>query len=751
MTPTRKAGRFAVKIARTSRSWWQRMRAWAARHPVLVKRVGIAALFIFSIGAGAAFGTWQAICRDCPSIAQIYVWEPIRATKVFAHDGQLVSEIYLERRTPVDIASLPPHVPKAFVAIEDKRFYKHGGFDVQGILRAMRNLLLRVFLRMDVYGGGSTITQQLARHMFTQEIGFERRPTRKLKEIKVSMELEDVYNKDQILAAYINQVHYGHGWYGIETAAQHYFGKPAIEINPAEAALLAAVINAPSRYDPFNKPSRAMQRRNTVLNLMERQGYLSKDDAERWKKTPLPDAPKVAGSARLAPYFEEWVRIQLDNQFGSELYRAGLRVHTTLDVDLQRAAQMVMDSGWARIEKVPGYRHPKYADAAGRSSAKDNQTPYLQGMFIAMDPKTGDVRAMVGGRDFKDSKFNRATQALRQPGSVFKPFVMTAAIASGIPITHIVVDSPFSMPQVDGTIWAPDNFDPDFRGPINLRETLRYSVNVPTVKLGLEVGLESVVQYARRLGIRTSVPAFPAVSIGAADVIPMQVAEAYSVFATTGFRPTARAVTKVEDAEGRVLWERKPQVEQVLDSTTAALVRDLMRTVVDRGTGYSARDPGQGNLPYDIPAAGKTGTTNDYTNIWFVGYTPNLLAAVWFGFDRPQRIIGNASGGVYVAPVWGRFMRMAYYGEGAKVAKPEDWVWPSGITTRRIDRTTGKLASEFCPLDLVDDEYFAAGTEPTDTCEKHAPPLGTPVRPATRDTMHPPGRDTTRESVRPPR
>jgi penicillin-binding protein 1A len=232
----------------------------------------------------------------------------------------------------------------------------------------------------------------------------------------------------------------------------------------------------------------------------------------------------------------------------------------------------------------------------------------------------------------------------------------------------------------------------------------------------------------------------------------MQVAGAYSVFATTGFRPTARAVTRVEDAEGRVLWERKPQVEQVLDSTTAALVRDLMRTVVDRGTGYSARDPGQGNLPYEIPAAGKTGTTNDNTNIWFVGFTPNLLAAVWFGFDRPQRILGNASGGVYVAPVWGRFMRMAYYGEGAKVAKPEDWVWPSGITTRRIDRTTGKLASEFCPLDLVDDEYFAAGTEPTDTCEKHGPPLGTPVRPPVRDTARDttrlPARDTARNTTR---
>jgi 1A family penicillin-binding protein len=749
-----KAGRYAVKIARGSRTVRDRLRAWAARHPVLVRRAAIAALVLVSVGTGVAAGTWRAVCRDCPSIAQIYVWEPIRATKIFAHDGRLVTEISLERRTPVDIASLPSYVPKAFVSIEDKRFYKHGGFDVQGILRAFRNGFLRVFFGMNLYGGGSTITQQLARHMFTEEIGFERRGAaglqRKLRELKVALELEDVYSKDQILAAYINQVNYGHGWFGIETAAQHYFGKPAVELNQAEAALLAAVINAPSRYDPFNQPERALRRRNTVLGLMARQGYITREQAEEWKQAPLPDAPKGTDVARLAPYYVEWVRVQLDDQFGSDLYRAGLRVHTTLDLDLQRAAQMVMDSGWARLEAVPGYRHPKYKEAAARSGRSDNQTPYLQGMFIAMEPQTGDVRALIGGRDFNQSKFNRATQALRQPGSVFKPFVMTAALAAGIPISHVVVDSPFSMPQVDGTIWAPENFDPDYRGPINLRETLKHSVNIPTIKLGLEVGLESVVQYARRMGIRTPIPPFPAVSIGAAEVIPLQVAEAYSVFATTGYRPSARAVTKVEDAQGRVLWERKPQVEQVLDSTIAALVRDMMRTVVDNGTGYSARNPEQGNLPYEIPAAGKTGTTNDYTNIWFVGFTPNLLAAIWFGFDRPQRIIGNASGGVFVAPWWGRFMRMAYYGEGAKVDKPVDgdWVWPSGISSKRIDRSTGKLATEYCPLDLVYDEYFAAGTEPTDACDKHTPLLGTPTRPGIRDTVPRAGRDTANRRIR---
>jgi penicillin-binding protein 1A len=729
--------KFRVKISTLS-TRRERVRAWLRRHPRLVRMTAFVLFGGFALVAGLVAGTWQSVCRDCPSIAQIYVWEPVRATKILDHEGTLVTELYQERRTPVDIASLPPYVPHAFVSIEDKRFYKHNGFDLMGMARAARNLVLR----FGVHGGGSTITQQLARHMFTENIGFERRLlrgalTRKLKELKVARELENVYSKDQILAAYINQVNYGHGWFGIETAAQHFYGKPAVELNPAEAALLAAVINLPSAYDPFAHPERALRRRNLVLQQMAKQKYLTDAEAKQWSETPLPESPKGGDEARLAPYFVEWVRNQLDQRFGSQLYRSGLRVYTTLDVDLQRAAQEAMDSGFVRIERVPSFRHPKYADVIAQKDRKqDNQTLYLQGLFIALDPQNGEVRALVGGRDFKDSKFNRATQALRQPGSVFKPFVMTAAVAGGIPVSHMQVDSPFSMPNVDGTLWEPENYDPDYRGAINMRETLKHSVNIPTIKLGLEVGMESVVQYARRMGIRTQLPPFPAVSIGAADVYAMQVAEAYSVFATTGYRPTVRAILRVEDAQGRVLVpESKPQVEQVLDSATTAIVRDLLRDALDHGTGYPARDPGQGNLPYEIPAAGKTGTTNDNTNIWYAGFTPNLVGVVWFGFDRPRKILPSASGGVYAAPVWGRFMRAAYYGEGAKVPRPADWQWPSTVTTRRIDRTTGKLANEFCPLDVVYDEVFTKGSEPTETCDKHGPAKITPPVPP-RDTLH---------------
>jgi membrane carboxypeptidase/penicillin-binding protein len=342
---------------------------------------------------------------------------------------------------------------------------------------------------------------------------------------------------------------------------------------------------------------------------------------------------------------------------------------------------------------------------------------------------TGAIRALIGGRDFKHSKFNRATQALRQPGSVFKPFVMATAIASGIPVTHTLVDEPFSMEQVDGTVWSPKNFDPDFRGPINLRETLKFSVNIPTIKLALEVGMEPIVQQAHRMGITTAIPPYPATAIGAADMIPLQVAEAYSTFATNGVRAKPFAITRVEDEEGRVIFETRPERVVALDSTTNAIVRDLMREVVDHGTGYPVRDPAQGNLPYEIAAGGKTGTNNDATDIWFAGYTPNLVAIVWYGFDKPQKIVAGAAGGIYAAPVWGQFMRSVYYGSKPLLPKPAPWALPATVVVRRVDRATGQLAGPACPGNLIRNELFAVGSEPTEMCELHGPNLlGQPVR-----------------------
>lgn len=702
-------------------------------HPRITATVVIVLLALVALGGGLALGSWRNACYDCPSIAQIHVWEPTQSTKILSHDGQLIAELGQERRTAVALDALPAYVAQAFVAVEDRRFYEHNGFDMRGIARAVVGLILN----QRIVGGGSTITQQLARNMFVQ-LGFEQRFSRKLKELKVALELEQAYSKDQILEAYINQVNYGRGHYGIESASQWFFGKPASAIDPAEAALLAAVINLPEHYSPFRHPERALQRRNMILDLMRQQGYLGPAEAERWKQTPLPEEPHTTGEGEIAPYFVEWVRGLLDDRYGSDLYRKGYRIYTTLDLEMQKRAKEAMERGWTYIEGQPGYRHPTYAESMSQKAAESfSETPYLQGMFLAMDARTGEVRAMIGGRDFEDSKFNRATQARRQPGSVFKPFVYTAAIANRIPASHIIYDAPY-VEEVGDTIWSPRNFGGTFAGPVTLREALRRSINVVAVKLGKEVGIETVAQTARRLGIETDIPRVPATSIGAASVIPLQMLEAYSAFANQGVRVHPRTILRVEDADGNVLWQTEPEQDTVLDPNTATIVTDMLRDVVDRGTAYSAirgPDPNNRILPYEIPAAGKTGTTNDYSDVWFVGFTPDLLAAVWFGFDTPKRIMVNATGGGHAAPVWGQFMRSVYVSESDSVPPllppPEPWTIPETLTAVEIDAETGKLATEWCPMDRsrVYTEYFIPGTEPTEACEMDPGGLfGAPIR-----------------------
>jgi penicillin-binding protein 1A len=719
----------------------RRMHNWLAAHPRVVAGAALGVAALSSLGAGLGIGVWNSVCRDCPSIAQIYVWEPKQSTKLFDRDGKLIAELFEERRTPVDISTLPRHVTQAFIAVEDRNFYNHDGFSVRGLLRAvvvrlpgMGSLLNRRA------GGGSTITQQLARNMFEEGIGFERRLldgglTRKLRELKVARQIEQVYSKDEILQAYINQVNYGHGWRGIETASQHYFGKPAVDLDPAEAAMLAAAVNAPGRYSPFINPDATLRRRNLVLTLMEDQRFLAETDADRWKQEPLPETRHGTEVGQIAPYFVEWVRTTLEARYGHSLYSAGLRVFTSLDLEMQRAAQAAMDSGWARIERTPGYRHPTYAATiADRNRRESPETPYLQGMFVALDPETGEVRALVGGRDFSDSKFNRATQALRQPGSTFKPFVYYSAIHNGVPASQILYDAPLVIDMPDGSTYSPRNYDPDFRGALTMRDALKFSVNTVTVRLGMDIGLETVAQTAREFGLRTPVYPYPSMPIGAADVIPMQLAEAYTVFANGGSRARARPILRVEDASGRVLWEPQPDVEQVANPLAIAITRDLLQTALNNGTGYPARNPAEGGLPYSVPAAGKTGTTNDATDVWFAGFTPNLLGVVWFGFDRPKRIMGNAAGGRLAAPVWGRFMRDVYGGETPEVETPPAWSWPEGITARSIDRETGLLANEWCQTQTAT-EYFIAGTEPSEACSPYRGGLfGAPIRGLLQDT-----------------
>ena len=692
----------------------------------------LSTVLFLGLGAGAAWGTWQNVCADCPSIAEIRTFEPQQASKLYSHDGRLLAELGIESRTPVSINALPEYVSQAFVAVEDKRFYSHSGIDLRGFTRAV----VGVLTGQSGTGGGSTITQQLARNMFETSVDARIRSgwgvvVRKIKELQVAFALERAYTKDQILEAYINEINYAHGWYGIQTASRNYFGKNATGLNPAEAALLAGIINLPEYYSPIRNPENAERRRRLVLRRMVDQGIIPSADFERYANAPIPTERAVDGGT-IAPYFVEHVRQILQDRFGSQLYTAGYNIYTTLDLRMQRAAEKSMEDGWDGIEARPGFRHityQAYQDSLAAGVVLPDSVKYVEGLFVALDPWTGSIRAMIGGRDFGISKFNRATQALRQAGSGFKPFVYTAAINSRIPPTYVVLDGPFMVPQLDGTEWRPSNYDREFLGPMTIRTGLMKSQNMIAIKLADEIGLESVAQTARRMGIRSEIERYHSTAIGAVEVIPLQMAEAYSTFANLGTKVKPFPILRVEDAAGRILWDPQPERTEVLDPLVARIMISMLEGVVAGGTGYNAirYEYGPVALPYEVAAGGKTGTTNDGTDIWFNGFTPNLLATVWFGMDLPQEIWPNATGAGAPAPVWGNFLKRVYYGDPDAldpelrepvIPIPEPWAISDGLVTRLIDASTGKLASQWCPQDEQRLEMFLPGTEPMEYCDR---------------------------------
>jgi len=690
-------------------------RFWRSR-PRLARATGLSVTFVFAFIAGLAYAAWALICRGgaCPSIQVLDEWTPQQTSKLYAADGRFIAEIGLERRTLVKLNEIPKHVRDAFVITEDKRFYDHAGIDwVRVAGAAGRNVLSGSYAQ-----GFSTITMQLARNVFPERISREKTLTRKLKEAKVARQIEAKYPKAKILELYLNQIYLGNGAYGVETASQRYFGKSVRDLNLAEAATLASLPKAPERYNPRKYPERAIQRRNTVVELMRRERIVNQADANLARAFPLQLARREE-AGDMAPYFVEWVRRQLDDQFGSKLYRDGLRVFTTLDMDMQSAAERALERQLKAVEssKYARYRHMTYekylAQAATNENGETANSPYLQGAFIAMDPRNGAIRAMIGGRDFDDSKFNRATQALRQPGSTFKPIVYAAAVRNGRPPSYIVQDEPIMVPEMGGEDWTPQNYDGRFEGPMPMRRALYMSRNLATVALGMELGEGTVIDMARGFGLTTPIPPYPSIHLGAAVVYPLELVAAYSAFATLGVRAQPNAILRVENARGDVLWEPTATRTEVLSREEAWLMMDMMRDVVRRGTAYSAVW-GSG---FRVPAAGKTGTTNDGTDVWYIGYTPDLVAGVWMGLDRPAKIQSNAQGGILAAPAWTAFMTEVYQ----KKPAPPDWPRPEGLLVREVDRSTGLLQNPFCPRELVSTEFFIPGTEPVRECDVHSP------------------------------
>ena len=694
-------------MARSSKRPRGKARTRTRRQTVL-RVLGIVCAIGLAIGmAGVAYLWPRCQGADCPSVAALREYTPPQASRVFDARNRLVAHLAPERRIVVPLDRSRANVSGAFLAVEDKRFYRHRGIDYRRFFGA----LARDIKDLSWSQGFSTVTMQLARNVFPQHLKREKTLRRKAWEVVLARQIEKEFSKDQILEMYLNQIYLGGGLHGVEAAAQGYFGKSATRLTDAEAATLAAIPRNPSFYDPRRNPTVVIQRRNLVLGLMEDAGVIDRADADAAREAPLGLAPPAEARGR-APYFIAAVRRELRERFGADADQQGLKVYTSLDTDLQAAAEQALV---AQIRAVERGAHGRFRGSSCSGARVANPDRCLQGLFVALDPGDGDVLALVGGRDYAISQFDRVTQAKRQAGSAFKPIVYSTALARGIPITEPLVG-----PGVGGAMDSLGYYPADHVSDsvtMDMRGSLRLSSNRAAVNLGQRVGAASVVAHARELGITTPVKPYPSTFLGAADVIPIELVAAYAPFANGGMAVKPRLIRRVEDAQGRVLWEATNTRRYVMSPAVAFLTTSLMRDVVDRGTGSGVRQAG---LPWGIPAAGKTGTTNEAADVWFVGATPDVVAGVWLGFDRPQRILANASGGGLAAPVWGKALASYYQNHRA----PSAWTPPADLVTASIDRYSGKLATPGCPGEDVRTEYFIPGTEPTEYCPVHPDNFG---------------------------
>jgi penicillin-binding protein 1A len=656
---------------------------------------------------------WFAPCAvggGCAPVTELEKFDA-EGSELLDKDGEPFGTLASANRRVVPLDSLPEYLPRAFLAVEDRRFFDHGGVDWKRFFGA----LFRNVKAGGVEEGASTITMQLARNLFPERLDYRSRSLRrKVMEVRIARQIERRFDKRKILELYLNHIYLGEGAYGVEAAAQTYFGKSAADLTLAEAAVLGGLPVSPSRINPREDRRAALARRNLVLREMAKARYVSQADADQALSTPIRLRRATAAAGRGA-YFIERVRRELEERVGERFYTAGLRVYTTYDPAAQRAVEEEVAQQLRAIEagRFGQYRHPTYARTKGET--EDGVTPYLQGMAIVMDARTGAVRALVGGRDFEDSKYDRAFQARRQPGSAFKPFVYLAALQRGIPPTQVYQDAPVRMVLTGGQVWAPRNYTGRYDGPMTMREALARSKNAVTVRVAEEVGMDAVIQTAHELGISTDIPDVPATALGAAEVRPVELVSAYAVFANGGELVVPTVLRRIESRNGEVLWEDGAGAarRRVLDPAEAFVLTTLLRDVVDRGTGTPVRAAG-----FRGPAAGKTGTTNSATDIWFVGYTPDLVGAVWFGLDKPAPIVPGASGGTIAAPVWGRIMSRVYAGR----RMPLEWSPPPGVVSEQVDRRTGMAQDASCPpTGETYTEYFVHSLPPRRVCYPMAP------------------------------
>lgn len=724
-------------------------------------------LILLVVGMGTAGGIFVAFLRDLPSLDGLEEYQPSIVTTLYTDQDEPFASFYEQRRILVPLSKIPLQLKQAVLAVEDSGFYQHHGLSPRAILRAFyTNVLARRKAQ-----GGSTITQQLARVLFLTP---EKSLARKVKEALLAVEIEKHYSKDKILEMYFNQVYFGHGAYGVEAAAQTYFKKPVGDLSLAEAAMLAGLPSAPNRYSPITDPARARRRREHVLNRMVEQRFISRAQADAASRSDF-DERLFTRPASVAPYFVEHVRQELEETYGAyALYNSGLKVYTTLNLKMQRAAEEALVGGLRDLDKARGYRPAAAAEASrqrigmytprageilpatvlkvkpkslevqlgryrGEITAESiqwtkltnlaeafregapvlvrilsvddrrkavelalEQDPELEGALVALDPRDGAIKAMIGGYDFSKSKFNRATQAKRQPGSAFKPILYATAFDRGLTPSTIIDDSPVSFHfRVGGKVveWSPENYDRKFHGPTTLRRALENSINVVAVKLMERVGVDHVIQMAHQLGIESDLRREVALALGVSEVTPLELVSAFGVFANGGARAEPFVIRRVTDSQGRTLEEHVVEPLQVLRPETAYVLTNVMKGVIERGTATRAR-------VLKRPLAGKTGTTSEATDVWFVGFTPNLVAGVWVGYDV-KRSLGPAETGSHMAlPLWIHFMEKAL-----AELPPDDFKVPENVVGIPVSPATGRPATADDRGSIL--EYFIRGTEPS--------------------------------------
>jgi penicillin-binding protein 1A len=699
----------------------------------LVGRVLFGLLILIAILVGATGGLLLVYTTDLPQVDALEAYRPSSITELYDDHGKVIGSFALQRRVVVGYDDFPTVLRDALVSIEDKDFYRHSGINFWRIVGAA----YRDIESAGKVQGASTLTMQLARNLFLSP---DRHWQRKVQEAMLAIQIERRFTKPQIFTLYANQIALGHGVFGFEAASEFYFSKPAKQLTLTEAALLAGLPKGPSYYSPINHPDRAQKRRNLVINAMLEDGKITAAQANDGRSAPL-TLRLTHDPNSLAPYFVEEIRRYLESKFGTDqVHEGGLKVYTSLDVELQRAAnQAVLDGlaayerrhGWkGRLENVVAagetlekYSHPDWDDepevdgyvhalvtsagpgiatlkvghytaalgqadvawtrrklpdilkagdicyvkilslgANGAAKVGLEQDSGAQAALIAIDNSTGGIKAMVGGRDFNTSKFDRATQALRQVGSSFKPYVYTTVIDGGASPDDTILDEPISFETQSGP-YTPHNYDEKFEGIITLRRALAQSRNIPALKLANKVGIKSVIDYAERFGVTSKLPPYLPVALGSAEITLLEQASAYSVFPNDGVRVSPRYITRVTDYEGRVLEEDFPEVKDVISQRTARIMTSMLREVVLHGTGIAAA-----KLPF--PVAGKTGTTNDFTDAWFVGFTPTLTCGVWVGFDEKRSLGAKETGAHAALPIWSNFMTVAMNGKEAGDFQP---------------------------------------------------------------------------------